>query len=99
MSVESMNQHDDFHLWKTDLLGALLLYGGFAFALVPAFLHRSFPLGMLIGTVLVGSFFLRNVKDHFGFFQLPKYAVVINCYVGGLIISAIWYGLSQGMLN
>ncbi|ASK36075.1 hypothetical protein [Alloalcanivorax mobilis] len=94
-----MNQYDDFHLWKTDLLGALLLYGGFACALVPAFLDRSFPLGIVIGAVLVGSFFLRNVKGHFGFFQLPRYAVVINCYIGGLLISALWYGLSQMMLN
>ena len=43
-----MSRHDGFHLWKTDLLGALLLYGGFAFALVPAFLHRSFLRGMPI---------------------------------------------------
>ncbi|QJX02439.1 hypothetical protein HML84_12505 [Alcanivorax sp. IO_7] len=41
-----MSRHDDFHLWKTDLLGALLLYGGFAFALFPAFLHRSFLWGL-----------------------------------------------------
>ena len=94
-----MSRHDDFHLWNTDLLGALLLYGGFAVALAPAFLHRSFLWGIPIGALLVGSYFLRNVKGHFGFFELSRYAVIINCYVGGLIISALWYGLSQGMLN
>lgn len=94
-----MSANEDFHLWKVDLFGAALLSAGVALCLFPGFARTSQPLVIVAGSALIGTYFLRNVKPHFAFFQLTKSQVIRNCYLGAGLLSTMLYLLGQWFLS
>tara|TARA_B100000678_G_scaffold210008_1_gene177549 strand:- start:284 stop:568 length:285 start_codon:yes stop_codon:yes gene_type:complete len=92
-----MAENDDFHLWKVDGVGALLLFGGLAACLFSGFVDIPYLLAVIAATALIGTFFLRNVRGHLDFFLLSKRLVFRNCYLGAALLSLILTGFARFM--